>query len=586
MPPPWQSDQTRRSRQIALVIAVSLTSLLVAIAGFSWFVKSWRNRESANQVVKPPIETLAAEPNDPPVSAGIIEEASSETAKQEPTPGPGMPGPGMPGDLTGMPGPGLNPPPVPDATEIGVAEPATDSANVGDPSIIPGTTERPLAATSAPADLIPRSPLDPMPGDVPAPPSPQVPSGSATASPLDSPDEGPIGAQDLPPELAKYTKFLLEEGSNDRPTLEAPPTMDDVTIEAAADELDDPTITVRRKQVNLKADLAMKMALATKGYPLPDLALLIGQITGVPIQLDWVSFDLAGVDLNQPLATPQGWQTAREILRSVTEGLGAEVRDEETLVSISLTDEAFAQQLASIADLNDFGDQQGSANEVLIDFLRGEGEEAGKEPSLGVSRDIQQISAIAIEALRRMRGIQPKVTDQRIHRWAHCSNDPTGEWTPLTGGEAGPQQDTPITMADFLRRMAKRNGVANLVNWYDFGRRGVAPEHLLLPHAEADAAKTLDRVLRPLGLQARQVDPNHWWIGRESTYDRLPVIVWTPPLGESSDRFVEELSKVMEGASRDAFRITVDPQSGRALLLLPRFVVRQLDKLADGVAVQ
>jgi hypothetical protein len=295
---------------------------------------------------------------------------------------------------------------------------------------------------------------------------------------------------------------------------------------------------------------------------------------------------LAGVDLHQPVTTPQGWQTARDILSSAITGFGGELRDEDTLINLTLTDEAFATQMALLADLSDFGDQQDSAKKVLLDFLRGEGEQTGTELLLGLSRDDQQIALIAIEALRRMRGIAPKVSDDHFHRWAHATNNPSGAWTLLVGGDAGPQQDTPITIAEFLRKMGKRNGASSLVNWYDFGRRAIAPEHLLIPHTDADAGTTLKRVLQPLGLQARKVDPDHWWIGRESTYDRLPVIVWTPPLGEVSDRFVDELSSVMEGASRDAFRVTVDPQSTRALILLPRFIVRQLDKLADGVAIQ
>ena len=109
---------------------------------------------------------------------------------------------------------------------------------------------------------------------------------------------------------------------------------------------------------------------------------------------------------------------------------------------------------------------------------------------------------------------------------------------------------------------------------------------MLIPHIEADAGTTLQGVLEPLGLQVRQVDAHHWWLGRESTYDRLPAIVWTPPLGDLRDRFVNELANVMSGANRDAFRVTIDPQSDRAMMLLPRFVVRQLSKLAEGVAAK
>jgi hypothetical protein len=142
----------------------------------------------------------------------------------------------------------------------------------------------------------------------------------------------------------------------------------------------------------------------------------------------------------------------------------------------------------------------------------------------------------------------------------------------------------PLAMADFLRRMAQRNETSNLINWYDFNRRAVAPERLLIPHREEDAGKTLQRVLKPLGLQARQVDDKHWWFGLESTYDRLPVVVWTPPLGPQREPFISELSDIMEGASRDIFRINHDRESDRVLMLLPRFIVRQLTKLADGAA--
>ena len=564
MPPPWQSDRTQRSRQIALVVAVSLSSLLVAIAGFWWFVQSSRSRragtESSQQHALPngagqqDVDVIADDANASPVAqpddVPSRNQASTEHSDAEHSDA----------DPIVDPDASINP----DATSIAKVPDTSDPSDI----------------TSPPAGLIPGSPLDPPSAVVPVPPTPQVPTGAVDNEPTAG------GMQELPPELAKYTKFLLEEGSTEKPTLQAPPTMDEVTIEAAADEIDDPTITVRPKEANLKADLAIRMALDTKGYPLPDLVLLISQITGVPIQIDWVSFDLAGIDLHGPVTTRQGWQTVREILDAAAAGLGAELREEETLVIITLTDEAFDQQLSLLADLSDFGDGQASAKQVLIDFLRGEGEESGNEVPLGVSRDDRQISAISVDALRRMRGLTPRIADDRMHRWAWSSSDPTGEWTPVIGGEAGPQLDTPIAMADFLRRTAKRNGTSILVNWYDFARRSAAPEHLLIPHAEADAGKTLDRLLHPLGLQARQVDSNHWWLGRESTYDRLPAIIWTPPLGNHRERFVEELSNVMTGAMRDAFRVTIDPQSDRALILLPRFIVRQLAKLADGVAAK
>ena len=527
MPPPWQSDRTQRSRQIALVIALSLVSLLVAVAGFWWFVQSSRGRQSSAQNSESAGSESAA-------SGSAASESAASGAAGESAAGGASSDPPVTNQAENSLGEAAEGPT--DAATNGMTDNSIDRATetnnsegqaLGKDEVpTPQPTPVELDQRDSVTDLLPRSPLDPLPSNVPAPPAPQAPT-----APLDQ-ESTASGLQELPPELAKYTKFLLEEGSAEKPTLQAPPTMDEVTIEAAADELDDPTIIVRPKEINLKADLAIRMALDTKGYPLPDLVLLISQITGVPIQIDWVSFDLMGIDLDAPVTAPTGWQTARAILNTAAAGIDAELREEETLVMITPTDEAFDKHLALLTDLNDFGDAKSSAKEVLIDFLRGEGEDAGSEIPFGLSRDDRQISAIAVEALRRMRGIEPNVADDRMHRWAWPSNDPSGEWMPLTGGEAGPQLDAPIAMADFLRRTAKRNNATTLVNWYDFSRRGVAPERLLLPHTEADAGKTLDRVLRPLGLQARQVDAGHWWLGRESTYDRLPALVWTPPLGE------------------------------------------------------
>lgn len=575
VPPDWQSDRTRRFRQIAMVIAVSAVSLVVCIAGFSWFVFSWKDRQAVTQtdggstseeVAELPQTSDEADPTDQddasddpagidPTADSRDSDASSATTMD-------------PNQATSMA--------EPSAAVEGPAEPSspaseTASANNGNLNSTP----------TVPSDLIPRSPLDDSTPAVPPPPAAQLPV--VDDSPAEQ-DPGTSGLQELPPELAKYTRFLLEEGPTEQPTLQAPPTMDEVTLEAAADELDDPTITVRPKEINLKADLALRMAVDTKGYRLPELVLLISQITGVPIQIDWVSFDLANIDLDAPVTTPQGWQSAREILDATAGQWGAELRDEETLGMITLSDEVFDQHLAALADLSDFGTGQASAKAVLIEFLGGEGQQPDAELPLGISREDRQLAGIAVDALRRMRQLDPKVEDDHLGRWAWPTSDTAGEWMPVVAGESLPQSDVPVAMAEFLRQLAKKNQVMLLINWYDFGRRSVAPERLFIPHSDVDAGETLRRALEPLGLQARQVDGNHWWLGRESTYDRLPVIVWTPKLGPQRDRFVQELTNVMQGATRDAFRLTIDPDTDRALILLPRFVVRQLSKLADGVA--
>jgi hypothetical protein len=144
--------------------------------------------------------------------------------------------------------------------------------------------------------------------------------------------------------------------------------------------------------------------------------------------------------------------------------------------------------------------------------------------------------------------------------------------------------DTPITIAGLLRRTAKRNQATCVVNWYDANRRAAAPEELVFPHATTDAGTTLDQTLSPFQLQVRKVDPQHWWVGTEATYDRLTAVVWTAPLGEARDTFTRRITAIMDGASSDVFRFAIDDESDRALLLLPRYIVRQMPKIAPAIA--
>jgi hypothetical protein len=125
-----------------------------------------------------------------------------------------------------------------------------------------------------------------------------------------------------------------------------------------------------------------------------------------------------------------------------------------------------------------------------------------------------------------------------------------------------------------------------VVNWYDANRRGLAPEKLVIPFAETDAATTLEATLSSFAMQVRQVDAKHWWVGSESTYDHLPVVVWTSPLGNSRDIFNQRITDVMAANPGDVFRSTIDQDSDRALLLLPRYIVRQLPKIAASIAAK
>ena len=591
MPPNWQSEKTRRSRQIASVIALSATGLLLAAAVFGWFVHSWRKKDTQqtvnDQVVtnesNSSLDSMAHVTVEDAVGKDAVDNATGrELADDDEMAVDGATDASSVGEkLSGEADRPHENDPI-DRNESGlIANKTSDELDRDDPM------SKPLDS-SIPADLLGNPVLSPLPTDPtdalnvaaqnPEAVNPDVSSIEPTNRESPETGEQDVGSmQELPPELEKYTKFLLGDVAQQTPTLEAPPTMEAIKVDAAAQEPEEgPLLPTQPKAINFNADLAIRLALDSDGYPFNDLMLLVSQVSGVPIQVDWVSFDLAGVDVETKVPTVKAWRSARQILDGAASKLGAELREEESLLILTLTDANFDDTINNVTNLDDFGDGSESAKQVLTAFLAGD--------TVGDVRQSKQLSALATDVLRRMRQIAPKVADDRISRWACASNDPESDWAVLTGGDSGPQVDSPIAIAGFLRRIARLNQATCLFNWYDANRRGATPERLVLPHAGPDAGSTIEGVLKTYGLQVRQTDAGHWWVGSEATYDRLPILVWTPPLGDARDLFVQRIEKIMAGASSNVFRLAIDEESDRALLLLPRYIVRQLPTIAPSIA--
>jgi hypothetical protein len=240
----------------------------------------------------------------------------------------------------------------------------------------------------------------------------------------------------------------------------------------------------------------------------------------------------------------------------------------------------FTEAIAELLDFGDFGDGRSSAINVLNTFL---GREVASPEAVqpGKTRDEQRLAGIASEALRRMRGLPVKLPEERVSRWANPASG-LRPWTPLTGGTAGPQRDTAITIGQLLREVARENDATCVINWPDARRRQISPQQLVMPHADGDAASMLRATLDPLGLEIREVSPGYWWVGTEATYDRLHVVTWTEPLGETRERFLTRLKTALGDAGVEDYRIGYDPESDRVLMLLPRFIARQIPAIRGG----
>lgn len=543
---PLLSPQVQRSKQIALVATLSISGLLLAVAIFSWFVLRWQAASSVAQT----------ELSIPVAQAGL------DVARSEDEPGSAAVIPLEQNEV--------------DAPDDAIKAPHAVKNKSGKPeSQSTESIEQPLGEPpeQVPGDLVPQSPLDPS-----------TPVVSATA-PKDQPpfEIGAIPDRDsgslteLPPELAKFTEFLLTDGSLDKATLPAPPSIDDVELDAAsnAEEIDVGAIVPRT--LNLAGDLGINMAVSSDGYPATDLLLLIGQLTTVPMEVDWISYDLLGTNLYNKITVPKGMRTARELIDSIAESLESEWREEKTLIVFSPTKQRFATLISEVSDLSDFANGQETAIATLMKLLEPGSNEQHVKLQIGEDRSEQQLAVLAIESLRLMRGLKPKIRPERWQRWA--SPQPAAEWSRLSAATPPPPTDTPISLATFLLACSRPNGATCLVNWHDLNRWGIGPESLLFPHTKVDAASTLTTALQRWNIEVRRVDQHHWWIGSEATYDRIPILLWTDPMGDRLDMSRQRIASIIDSNPHDQIRMVYDESSDRMLVRMPRYLALQLPKL-------
>lgn len=583
IPPAWQSAQTERARHIALIVSLSAGGLIVAALLFGWFVHVYQQRADERQSLAatevdadesladddllPPDELpaeLATDALQPESSDKVETTAAGESVSDdEPPEGTSS----SRGD---------------DAIDEDTSRPDLLKPPIDDP---PGgakrteneSTEKLTAADRDGAevsDLFPKSALAGL-----TPPKRQGISRDGEA------DEDPgSGLVDLPPGLKQFMPFtgFGEKPVDSTPQLEAPPSIDRIELEDAAEEVVDPMLAAEGpRTVDLEQALMMEMGFyADGGYPLSDFALIVGQLTGAPVELDWLSFDLAGTDVRSRIPVSQQMLPAAVQLDRAAAAVDGNVRLVNSIATISVTDQHFDTLLAELLALDDFGDGEASARKLLASFLDVE-TDADENFLIEAERTEQQLAAVAGEALRRMRGLTGKVADNSLSRWATPASA-TQPWKVVEGGDAGPQHDTAVTVAQLLRQVARRNGATLLINWDDALRRQLTPETLVLPYAGDDAGSMLRRVLEPYQLQVREVAPGYWWMGTEATYDRLPVVVWTEALGDQRDGFLRRLGTVMGDAGSNVYRVSYDADSDRVLLLIPRYILRQLDEIAEA----
>ncbi len=556
----WQNASTQRTKRWILVTMLSMFGLVAAVIVFSQFARALNSQRTATNSETPP----------------VVDQADAEALPTEES----IP-PEQPTEVNALP----------DTPAVAPAvEPATPIAN--------GPETEPTIAATMPPEMI----------------DPEVFPPAVIVEPRGDADEPPPLTA-LPPGMEKYTNLFSTATVANQPArvINAPPTIDTVRLDDAAAQVEpSDELTKRRKVIDVEKMLGQRFAVDNAGTSLPDLCLLVSQVTTVPIELDLISFDAAGIAVDAPIKTPPGWMTAAQWLDAVCQSQGLLRRVIDDRVIMAANDELVDRGIAAALRFDDLGDDGASvfawlepllveedvATQTESDEAKEDEQVAAPEPT-SLAADGQSIvpgptlrmrvrAALACETVRLMRGLPPKLERWRTSRWlgkwpdagANTDTAEFGEWPVIGGGQSGPPLDAPRAAAGMLLSLASRNQTSLLVNWRDALPQGLYPADAVMPYsADGTAGSLLEEVLGDFGLQARRCGPSVWCALSDAAYDRLEVFTWV----EISDQDAEQVRIRMANSLgvEDVEALPIAINDKLMVVRCPRYLARQLARIVE-----
>jgi hypothetical protein len=540
----WQSEQSQRTRKLGLLIATA-TLALVTVSAVVYAILSRRDEQASS------VNDFETDPSTPVVTETPDSE-SNPTATSEP-------GPTLSPDNESE----TSPTSGPKTTQL---QPSTTESSTQTPSVaIKSASGDEPQIDSGLSSLMP-TPVINTPADQPLAPK----SDSATETDPTS------QMTELPEGLMPFVPFVLNEDPPVKPSLPALPSMEDVVLEDAADE-DEPLAPATNRVIKPESDLAIALKIKTSGKSAAYWLFLIGSMTDVPIELDLVSFDVAGIDVQKNLAPDDKTKKASQLLDEVAASIQGQIRYEPAFGVVTPDRAVLDAAIQNIIDRSDLP----NCTQPLQSFLRIEAEDDrlfdnADEGDMASSINDRLLAALTCESFRHMRKVDPKMESGRFARWAQPLSDAQGGWTQLSDIVITDQPDTPVTLARFFQIIGESSKSSVLVNWIDFTKRGTGPATRVLPDVLRDPTLAIARTLASKNATVRRIDDQFLWVGNEATYDRLPILSWSEPLGEYRAEFENRLQAITSRLPVSESRYTYDPVSDRALIMVPRFIHRQI----------
>lgn len=563
-----ESADSQRKRQLALIVSISTASLLAAVFSFVFFVRWWQVSDSAITTAAnvTPINEIGLELEGAATESTIVAPPAEETPARSVDDSP-QPDDGTPLAATKT-----------ETVAGGEAETGDAlEADMGDAV----KTEVGDAAKTEMVDATAATTADATPGDV------DELAMQLLHNPLREPIQDSEGDQetgsitDLPEEMKRFTQILSFDQPVERSDLPVPPTIERIDIDFPDEDgegIEEPV-----ESIDVERLLGRTIALDPKPASLLRWSNLLGQITGVPVGIDIVTCDAAGISIQTAVTPPSGWLSCGEILRVLAGQAGLTTRVNETMVILEAPPAEIEQGIAPGLRIGDLDEGSDDASERLHAAVwrlsqaeQVERNEQGRMQIEG-SLESQWWGVLTLEAFRLARQQELRLDRQRTQRWLVTPDDV--DWPPLEGGETIDPFDRPLPVMDLIQRLARQNQAEVLIHWPDALVRGLSPVKQAMPWLrEVTAEAAVDEMLEPFALEARQMAPGLWWVGAAWTYEQAEVIVVAKLQPDQRGLLMDRLVATVGLETADELPIVFDDASDSVLLRGPRFVVRQLHK--------
>lgn len=572
----FQSESSAKIRQYAAVAVVGLLGLIVAAATFLFVIRQWSNHKNSQAQG----------------SAGSGEPVAAEGPDQSSTTQDG-PADGSTSDSI------VNDSSVTNATTGGTNETATETGSGKAEQVTTGDAETGETQTPVNAETdVQSSGGNTIVGSVvgedsarPSTPDPLFPEVVIGGGVDANPNDAETTAEKLPPSLAQYMRVIEElqpAAALPKNTEPAPPAIDQLKIQFPQMMVADTEYPPPAPPINARDRGAMSIiGFIADQQPLDQTLRLVGQAAGIPVQLELMHFDVVGRDVNIPISLRIKEVEAANLLAAIAKQAGCVLKlGDDGIVRVLPSEAELATATAKAFDLTDFGGQLPVDVELFKHFI-----DADEETVIQLAKgqlvvqgnsNVAAKAALALEAFRIASGLGSRLDRNRCHRWIRTLTDGVSgnnareaDWLPIPEQQVGINEDREYGLEMVLGDVAADAGAALVLDWASCWTHGLTPEATALPwYAGKKTHEIFEQVLRPYALLAFDIGTNVYWVGSQEDYEKMSL--WSVLEASSSNEQALQRIALAVGKPLEEIAVWKNAKTGKLVVYLPRFVIRQL----------